>query len=107
MNTADSAALDRQAQPQGYQDGAHRPLQRAARRAADPTAGDATDRRAVTHQPADDHDLEGDQHHQEPAGGVAGLDELREDGDEDDPGLRAEQVAERALAEGLTATDAA
>src|SRR5260370_20332402 len=63
-----------------------------------PAAPQPADNVSVGDQPGEQHHLEGRDHEDEPDRGVAWDDELRYDGDEEGPGLRIQQVAEKALA---------
>src|SRR6266849_5755036 len=56
----------------------------------------------VSDQPGEQHHLEGRDHEDEPDRAVARDDELRHHGDEEGPGLRIQQVAEKTLAPGAS-----
>src|SRR5713226_2861003 len=69
---------------------------------AKPAAAQPADDVPVSDQPGEQHHLEGRDHEDEPDRGVARDDELRHHGDEEGPGLRIQQVAEKTLAPGAS-----
>src|SRR5712692_4501622 len=69
---------------------------------AQPAAAQPADDVPVSDQPGEQHHLEGRDHEDEPDRGVARDDELRHHGDEEGPGLRIQQVAEKTLAPGAS-----